>query len=90
MRPMLRDPNIERRMKMSPDIVAARTSDRAGRARAPTHAHPVFDNKVPTPTHPAHRQKTKFGVGARSPLKRHPVARSPVRLEAGVPTSGAP
>jgi len=43
-----------------------------------------------TPTHPAHRKKTKFGVGARSPLKRHPVARSPVGLEAGVPTSGAP
>jgi len=91
-----------------------RTSDRAGRARAPTHAHPVFDDKISTPTHPArakktkwtptrplgeclsntpthpaHRKRTKFGVGARSPLKRHPVARWPVGLEAGVPTSGA-
>ena len=32
----------------------ARTTDRAGRARAPTHAHPVFDDKNSTPTHPAH------------------------------------
>ena len=34
-----------------------RTSDRAGRARAPTHAHPVFDNKVLTPTRPARAKK---------------------------------
>ena len=34
-----------------------RTSDRAGRARAPTHAHPVFDSKVPTPTRPARAKK---------------------------------
>ena len=68
-----------------------------------THAHPVFDDKIPTPTrparagvclsnthtHPAHRKETKFGVGARSPLMRHPVARSPVGLEAGVQTSEA-
>ena len=36
---------------------ATRTSDRAGRARAPTHAHPVFDNKVLTPTRPARAKK---------------------------------
>ena len=41
-----------------------------------------------SPTHPAHRKKTKFGVGAQSPLKRHPVARSRVGSEAGVQTSG--
>ena len=31
-----------------------RTTDRAGRARAPGPAHPVFDDKNSTPTHPAH------------------------------------
>ena len=91
------------RITLSPCMVcpSSRTSDRAGRVRAPTHAHPVFDDKISTPTHPlgeclsntpthpAHRKKTEFGVGARSPLKRHPVARLPVGLEAGVPTSGA-
>jgi len=34
-----------------------RTSDRAGRARAPTHAHPVFDDKISTPTRPARAKK---------------------------------
>ena len=35
----------------------SRTSDRAGRARAPTHAHPVFDDKISTPTRPARAKK---------------------------------
>ena len=34
-----------------------RTSDRAGRVRAPTHAHPVFDDKISTPTRPARAKK---------------------------------
>ena len=55
-----------------------------------TPTRPLGECLSNTPTHPAHGKKTKFGVGARSPLKRHPVARSPVGLEAGVPTSGAP
>jgi len=54
-----------------------------------TPTRPLGECLSNTPTHPAHGKKTKFGVGARSPLKRHPVARSPVGLEAGVPTSGA-
>jgi len=36
-----------------------RTTDRAGRARTPTHAHPVFDDKNSTPTHPAHWNNPK-------------------------------
>jgi len=54
-----------------------------------TPTRPLGECLSNTPTHPAHRKRTKFGVGARSPLKRHPVARWPVGLEAGVPTSGA-
>ena len=54
-----------------------------------TPTRPLGECLNNTPTHPAHRKRTKFGVGARSPLKRHPVARWPVGLEAGVPTLGA-
>ena len=54
-----------------------------------TPTRPLGECLSNTPTHPAHRKWTKFGVGARSPLKRHPVARWPVGLEAGVPTPGA-
>ena len=43
--------------KDSRNTAIFRTSDRAGRTRAPTHAHPVFDNKVPTPTRPARAKK---------------------------------
>ena len=52
--------------------------------RTPTR--PLGECLSNTPTHPAHKKRTKFGVGARSPLKRHPVARWPVGLD---PTSGA-
>jgi len=41
-------------------LASTRTSDRAGRVRAPTHAHPVFDDKISTPTRPA-RAKNQNG-----------------------------
>ena len=52
-KPMLRAEVYAYAMRASQNRKKDRTTDRAGRARAPTHAHPVFDDKNSTPTHPA-------------------------------------
>jgi len=54
---------VSPRTRFQPNVAANRTTDRAGRARAPGPAHPVFDDKNSTPTHPARGKKAKCDIG---------------------------